>query len=423
MISEERLLGFCRGLTASVKSGLPLSDAFATLAKTGGYGRHIARAASMTAQGSFMHEAFSAQGIFPKVFIALLRAGEESGKTEEFLDVYADCLQVRIEFRRRIERLLLYPAFALAFALALLLFFSFKVIPLLLEPLIKAGAAVPRQILLVNYAAEKLRADWPPVMLAIVALILLGRWFVRSGPGRKLFGLAGHALPVFRFASSEARLYYQYTIMGLLFKAGVSLGAMMDILRQFSMDDLVSRGRFARAAEKVAGGAGFAESVAPLVPEEDRHSLEVAEKAGRLDDTLMARGRLHYDMHLHRMEMLVTAFNIATLGGLALATFALMAALVWPVLSALGGSGRALKNVLPSLELGASPSGTKAVPETPSGRFNRLQGGKVSGFILQQKTGGASSARKKLVPVGSGFGGLNSNDIHPTDIRPTDVSD
>ncbi len=423
MISEERLLSFCRGLTASVKSGLPLSDAFATLARTGKYGRHIARAARMTAEGAFMHEAFAAQGVFPKVFIALLRAGEEGGKTDEFLDIYADCLQVRIEFRRRIERLLLYPAFALVFALALLLFFSFKVIPLLLEPLIKAGAAVPKRMLLVNSAAEKLWANWPPVVLALIAFILLGRWFVRSGVGRKLFGLAGHLLPLFRFASSEARLYYQYTIMGLLFKAGVSLGAMMDILRQFSMDDLISRRRFAKAEEKVAGGAGFAESVAPLVPEEDRHSLEVAEKAGRLDDTLMARGKSHYDRHIHRMKMLVTAFNIATLGGLALATFALMAALVWPVLSVLGASGGALRNVLPSSEQGTSPSGSNAAPETPTGRFNRLQGGRVSGLMLQGKRSGSSSGRKKLVPVGSGFGGFNANGIHPTDIRPTDVGD
>lgn len=417
MISEERLLYFCRGLTASVKSGLPLSDAFASLARTAKYGRHITRAARLTAAGSSMHEAFAAQEVFPKVFIALLRAGEEGGKTEEFLEVYADCLQVRLEFRRRIERLLLYPAFALVFALALLLFFSFKVIPLVLEPLIKAGAAVPRQVLLFNSLAGKLWANWPPVVLAAVALILLARWLFNSGPGRKLFALAGHALPVFRFASSEARLYYQYTIMGLLFKAGVSLSEMMDILRQFSMDDLVSRRRFAKAAGKIAGGAGFAESVAALVPEEDRHSLEVAEKAGRLDDTLMARGKSHYDTHLHRMKMLVTAFNIATLGGLALATFALMAALVLPVLSALGGSGAALNNMLPATEQEEGRGGTAPRPkETATSRFNSLQGDRVSGLMLQGGNG-SGPARKKLVPVNSGVNG-----IHPTDIHPADVN-
>lgn len=418
MISEERLLYFCRGLTASVKSGLPLSDAFASLARTAKYGRHIARAARLTAAGSSMHEAFAAQGVFPGVFIALLRAGEEGGKTEEFLEVYADCLQVRLEFRRRIERLLLYPAFALVFALALLLFFSFKAIPLVLGPLIKAGAAVPKQILLFNSLAEKLWSNWPPVVLAAVALILLARWVFRSGPGRKLFALAGHVLPVFRFASSEARLYYQYTIMGLLFKAGVSLSGMMDILRQFSMDDLVSRGRFAEAARKIAGGAGFAESVAALVPEEDRHSLEVAEKAGRLDDTLMARGKSHYDTHLHRMKMLVTAFNIATLGGLALLTFALMAALVLPVLSALGGSGAALNNVLPAAAQEEGRGGAAPRPkETATGRFNRLQGGRVSGLLLRNGKSGSSSGRKKLVPVNSGPGGIQPTDIHATDVN------
>ncbi|MDT8285867.1 MAG: type II secretion system F family protein, partial [Elusimicrobiales bacterium] len=60
MISDESLLGFCRDLSAAVRSGLPLSDAFETLARSRGHGGLIAGAARLTAGGSMLHEALAA---------------------------------------------------------------------------------------------------------------------------------------------------------------------------------------------------------------------------------------------------------------------------------------------------------------------------------------------------------------------------
>ena len=118
----------------------------------------IGRAAKMTERGTFLYEAFAAQGIFPPVFIALLRAGEEGGQTDDFLELYADCLEVRVKFRKEIERMLIYPVFVIVLAGALFLFVSFKVVPMVLEPLMKSGAALPPQAFLFSAIAETLYA-------------------------------------------------------------------------------------------------------------------------------------------------------------------------------------------------------------------------------------------------------------------------
>ncbi|MCM2266258.1 MAG: type II secretion system F family protein [Elusimicrobiales bacterium] len=415
MIQDERLLGFCRALTAALKSGLALSDAFATLAKTGRHGRHIGRAGALAAAGSTLHEAFAAQGVFPKVFLALLRAGEESGKTDEFLELYADCLQTRIEFRRRIERLLVYPAFAALAAAALLLLTALKVMPMLLEPLASAGVPLPPQALLITSWAAALYANWPPALLTALAAILLLRAFVRSALGRKAGSLAGHFLPLFRFSTQEARLYYQYTIMGLLFKAGLPLGSMLSILQQFSQDDFISRRRFFKAEELAAAGRGFTESLAALVPQEDRHSLEVAEKAGRLDDTLLCRGKVHYDLHLHRLKLLVTAFNISTLAGLAVLAFGLIVAMIWPVLAVLGGGERTLplSPERPAVKSGqAQTEPGKSAAAAATRLFNERQGGKISGLI-QEKSAGPDSARRKKLQAPARMNKIQFNSAKP----------
>jgi len=157
MMSDEVLLDFCRALVSTVRSGLTLSDAFDTLKKSSRHGRMIARAAELTNRGAFLHEAFAAQGIFPPVFLALLRAGEEGGQIDDFLELYADCLEVRVKFRRQIERMLVYPLFVIVLAGALFLLVSFKVVPLVMEPLMKSGASLPPQAF---YSAPSPRL-WP----------------------------------------------------------------------------------------------------------------------------------------------------------------------------------------------------------------------------------------------------------------------
>lgn len=431
-MSDEALLDLCRALVSTVRSGLTLSDAFETLSRSSRHGRLLRRAAALTERGKFLHEAFAAQGVFPPVFIALLRAGEEGGKIDDFLEIYADCLEVRVKFRRQIERLLIYPVFVLVTACALFLLVSFKVVPSVMEPLMKSGASLPPQAFLFAAAAEWLAANWYKVLLVGSVGLLALRWLLGTGPGRKLRGLASHWLPLARFATSEGRLYYLYTTLALLMKAGLQPGAMMAVLAQFSQDDLITRRRLKRAAALLSGGETFARSMAPLLPEDDRLAVEVAEKAGRLDDTLLSRAKMHYDRHLHRLKQLVTWFNISTMLAIGAVCFGLVFTVAWPALSMMKGTKEILKTLSPG-------GGESAVPALPAGAprktaqpglsaeelktraFNAAYGGKISelmnGGAQPKKSGKAAASAeedkppKKKLKGRVRFGG-------PTSIQP-----
>ncbi|PKM98468.1 MAG: hypothetical protein CVU79_03175 [Elusimicrobia bacterium HGW-Elusimicrobia-3] len=435
MISEERLINFCRALSDAVRSGLPLNSAFETLAKSRKHGRLIARAAALTSGGAMMHEALAAQGGFPPVFLALLRAGEESGKTVEFLDLYADCLDVRLEFGRRIRRAMLYPAVAVLAAAGLFVFFLFVALPAITEPLREAGGgdAGPAWALA---AAAWLKANWPLALVSAIAAFLLVRSSLRSALGRKALSLAGHWLPGFRFALSQGRLSQTYTTIGLLLKAGLPLGTLMEVMIQFAQDDPVDRRRFARAADLFAAGKGFTESMAPLMPEEDAQGLEMAEKAGWLDDTMLRLGKAAQARHLHRLKILTNVFKIGVIAALAPACFLLIFLMLKQVFAALGASGagggaRAQGETVsyqpPPVALPAA-SGTDAEAETAA--FNRSQGARIAG-MMGSPAGGSSGARSslpRLRPISGGartgsFGGrLNSGGIRPTGVQPTDVT-
>lgn len=424
MISDEKLLEFCRDLSAAVRSGLPLSDAFETMAKAGRYGRVMAGAAAMTAAGRKLHEALGAQGGFPPVFLALLRAGEEGGKTEEFLELYAGMLEVRVEFRRRMTRALIYPVFAGLLSLALLLIFAFKVVPMIMAPLAAAGVAVEARPPWLDALAGLLSANWAAALSVAVAGWLLFRAALSSGPGRRAAALAGHWLPGFRYLSEEARLHQVYTTMGLLMKAGLPLGAMMDVLAQFADDDPVTLRRFARAAGMVSGGRGFAESVAPLARPEDRPGLEMAEKTGRLDETLLRLGRSASERHLHRLKIAMSAFRLAVMAALAPLCFLLIYMLMSPVLGLMSGSIPTDGTAPPFSSAPAAPrerdsSGPPAA-EDATARFNREQGGKIADFINTRSAGGGSSMPRLKTSIGGGLS-RPAGSAGPTDIRPTEI--
>lgn len=434
MISEERLINFCRALSDAVRSGLPLNSAFETLAKSRDHGRLIARAAALTSGGAMIHEALAAQGGFPPVFLALLRAGEESGKTVEFLDLYADCLDVRLEFGRRIRRAMLYPAVAVLAAAGLFVFFLFVALPAITAPLREAGGgdAGPAWALA---SAAWLKANWPLALAAAIAALLAGRAALRSALGRKALALAGHWLPGFRYALGQGRLSQTYTTIGLLLKAGLPLGTMMEVMIQFAQDDPVDRRRFARAADLFAAGKGFTESVAPLMPEEDAQGLEMAEKAGWLDDTMLRLGKAAQARHLHRLKILTNVFKIGVIASLAPVCFLLIFLMLKQVFAALGASGagggtRAPGGTVsyqPPVAL-PSPSGTDAEAETAA--FNKSQGARIAGMMGSPMGGGAGtqSSLPRLKPISGGArsgsfgGGLNSGGIRPTGVQPTDVT-
>jgi len=445
-MSDEVLLDFCRALVSTVRSGLTLSDAFDTLKKSSRHGRMIARAAELTSRGVFLHEAFAAQGIFPPVFIALLRAGEEGGKIDDFLELYADCLEVRVKFRRQIERLLIYPLFVLVVAAALFLLVSFKVVPMVLEPLMKSGASLPPQAFLFSTFAETLAANWYKVLVVGAFALLALRWLFRSALGRKARGLAGHWLPLFRFATVEGRLYYIYTTIGLLLRAGLPLGSMMEVLLQFSQDDLITRRRLRRASEMLSKGVSFSESVSSLMQEDDRHAMEIAEKAGRLETTMLARARLHYDRHLHRMKSLVTWFNISTMVAIALVCFALILTVAWPAISVMRGNKDPLRTLglstpgegesrLPAN--GGGPRRKKAAPlsleDAKTKFFNEKYGQKAAELLKQygkapaQEQGSGAAGQKKKAPRktlnrAAPMGKIQFNSAQPTSIQPTNIN-
>ena len=426
-MSDDSLLAFSRAFADSVRSGLPPIQTLKNL------GLH--KAADAVGRGETLHAALESLKRYPPVLIAMVRAGEESGKLDTFLDRYSASLESRIDFRRRLQRAFIYPAFGAGLAGLIFILFSTKGAPLLLEPLIAAGVAVPPAALRAMKVGEFFLANWPFFLGGLVTAIVLVSSILGSRPGRMARALAGHWLPGARYTSEQARHYDLEATLELLLGAGLRPRETMEILGQCFRDDPLMARRLTRGAAMMADGKGFTESLSPCLPAEDRTRVAVAEQSGLLDETFGKLAKSHRDLHLHRLKQAATAFQLAGVVALAPLCFGLIMWILLPTMAVLKNAGSQLGGLD-----AAAPAATHelAAPDAPhtmmsvkASKFNESQAGRITGFMQEHAASPESSAdaqegdkpakkkkmaMPKLKPM-RGMGGTQFRRIEPTSIK------
>lgn len=380
-MSDERLLAFARALCDALRSGLAPAVTLRELDAAHGHG--LAAAAEKVAGGAPIHESLGPR--WPPLLRALLRAGEESGKADAFLERYASWLELRIAFRRRLTRAALYPLFSLALAAVLFVLFSAKAAPLLLQPLLDAGGSPPPGALRVIEVGRLLLSRGYLLLGGAAALYFLLSALGGTSAYRRLRALAGHWLPGARYALEEARRHEFASSLSLVLSAGLRPRQIGEILLAHFDEDPLTRRRCARGAALLAGGKSYAESLGENLPPEDRARLETAEKAGRLDETLGRLAQEHGERHAHRLKVVAAAFQLGFLCALAPVTFALAVWIILPSLSLLQSAvGLSAKPSPLYRELARPAGGYPALSEpapAPPADFNEKQAKGVVDFM------------------------------------------
>ncbi len=403
-ISNERLLAFSRTLAESVRSGLPLAKTLRAIARSVGSGRELATAADMVGQGKALHESLGAQQIFPSLFIALIRAGEEAGKIEKFLDRFSESVEVKIEFQRKIKRTLFYPAVVTVIVGALFIFFSARIIPILVQPIVNAGVPLSGATLAIIAIGQWLLTHWLLLLVSAFGANLAFSLFWSSRPGCIALALAGHWLPGVRFACEEVRFYTVASSFELLLRAGLRPGAAIDILLDVFRDDPVTRYRLSHAAQMVSEGKTFSESVGVCMPSEDRPRLKIAEQAGRLDEAFGEIAKMHRDWYLHRLKFTASAIQISATIAMVPACFGLIFCLLWPTLSLFGaaekllsGAGSSAPNHY-SVTPPPTPESTITVEEAAAALFNESKAKEIVNFMQASPLRTAETVATHLAP-------------------------
>lgn len=189
-----------KNLAAMLSAGLSLSRALSVIERQSSNKqlRIITSGLSDAVKsGSSFHEALSLYSkVFSELFIAMVRAGEESGSLAESLTTVGIQMERSEELVRKIKGAMIYPAIVITAILIVAVLMLIFVVPTLTNTFTELGVKIPAATKLIVVVSDFLVAHAIAVLIGIVACIVGGTIFVRSKTGGSLVLRVALYLPV-----------------------------------------------------------------------------------------------------------------------------------------------------------------------------------------------------------------------------------
>jgi general secretion pathway protein F len=295
---------FTRDLALLLRAGARINDGLELLAADPDFGSLrpiVADIRSRVVAGESFAEALGRhEGMFPPMYVALIRVGEASGSLDQVLEVLADERTRTEALKRRLGDAVRYPLFVLGAAGCVLLFFLTFVLPQFASVLQDFGAKVDPFILAFLNFSTFLRANSDAVLAGTAALIASVWLLLRQESVRRGFMNTVTRLPIVR----EVMKFYRTSLfcrnLGLLLGSGVNLTTTLRILVDM-MSSVGSSVVWTDAAERVRHGAKLSDALADTqaLPPMAVRMLRLGDETGQLP---MLAGRVaeFYEAKLQR---------------------------------------------------------------------------------------------------------------------------
>ena len=131
-INLEKFLIFNQQFVTLIRAGLPILKGLDLLAERltdPKLGPYVKSVRDEVRNGTLLSEAFRQQGLFPKIYVTSVMAGEKSGSLTEVLDRYITYQKLSLAVKKKVMVSLMYPAVLIVLVMALMVFLVTYVVP------------------------------------------------------------------------------------------------------------------------------------------------------------------------------------------------------------------------------------------------------------------------------------------------------
>jgi type II secretory pathway component PulF len=292
-VSARALENFTRLLSSLLAAGVPLSRALTILHKeaaTPAAREQWKEIHSLVIDGMSLADAMArSPKVFPRVYTAMVQAGETGGFLDLVLAQIADFQSREKELRSKVMTAMLYPAILFTLAIGVLIFLLTFFIPRFQTIFKGFGASLPWLTQVIIAASHFARAYGPFIVAGIALLVFFARTWVLSDKGRRTWeGLILRA-PVVGPLLAQFAMARFCRMLGTLLGAGVPLVQGLNVARK-SIGNQILVDAVTQSIERVQQGGQLGASLAEckgLFPGSVVEMITVAEESGKLDQELV----------------------------------------------------------------------------------------------------------------------------------------
>ena len=292
-VSGRELENFTRLLSSLLAAGVPLSRALVILHKESSSpaaGAKWKEIHDLVVDGMSLADAMGkSPDTFPRVYTAMVQAGETGGFLDLVLAQIADFQAREKELRSKVMSAMLYPSILFLLAIGVLIFLLTFFIPRFQGIFKGFGATLPLATQIVIGVSNAVRSYGPFIAVGLViAGFLLRTWFTSEKGRRTWEGLVLRA-PVLGPLVAEFAMARFCRMLGTLLGAGVPLVQGLNVARK-SIGNQILVDAVSQSIERVQQGGQLGASLAEtrgLFPGSVVEMISVAEESGRLDQELV----------------------------------------------------------------------------------------------------------------------------------------
>jgi type IV pilus assembly protein PilC len=292
-ITPRMLENFTRLLSSLLAAGVPFSRALVILHREAA--EPVAKAKwkeihDLVIDGMSLSNAMArSPETFPRVYIAMVEAGETGGFLDLVLAQIADFQAREKELKGKVMTALMYPAILLVLATAVLTFLLVFFIPRFQLIFQGFNAELPLITQIIVKASQIVRSYGLFLVAGVVVALVSARTWLKSEKGRRSWEGMLLKLPVIGPLIAEFAMARFCRMLGTLLQAGVPLISALNVARR-SIGNQVLIDAVSQSIDRVKEGQPLGKSLAQnrtLFPGAIVEMISVAEESGKLDTELM----------------------------------------------------------------------------------------------------------------------------------------
>jgi len=292
-VSAKELENFTRLLSSLLAAGVPLSRALVILTKEAS--SPAARAKwkevhDLVVDGLSLADAMSkSPETFPRVYVAMVEAGEAGGFLDVVLAQIAEFQAREKDLKSKVVTAMIYPCILFCLALVVLTILLIFFIPMFQKVFAQIHGALPMITQLIIGASHLVRSYGLFVAVGVVAVVFLVRTWFASEKGKRVWEGIILKTPLVGPLIAQFAMARFCRMLGTLIGAGVPLVHGLNVSRR-SIGNQILVDAVGQSIERVQQGGRLGQSLADckqLFSSSTLEMISVAEESGKLDGELV----------------------------------------------------------------------------------------------------------------------------------------
>jgi type IV pilus assembly protein PilC len=283
---------FTRNLSAMISSGIALSRALEILGKQT-ENLKLKKIIAGLESGIEEGETFSAAlkkspNVFSSLFVAMVRAGEESGKLVEALDVVGKQLEQSYSLRKKVKSAMMYPSIVFFAMIIIGIIMFIYVVPTLTGTFKEFNMELPLSTKIIMGISDFLVANTILALSLIIGVVVAFMLGLRTKTGQRASDFFALHVPIISNIVKEYNAAQTTRTLSSLFASGVSVVDALEITEDV-MQNSYYKTVLAKAKDVVQKGTPLSsvfmenQDIYPLLVGE---MMQVGEETGKLSEML-----------------------------------------------------------------------------------------------------------------------------------------